>query len=171
MSARVRPLSVAALVLAAAVAPSAPAATAPRGIIQLAPGICGANNPANDAQLRRQSYGLRNVGTTTISVVCTLWGDDYTVAAATSVRLFASNGKATQASMSCTLHMGLPVNGQTTSTKVLTIPGYNSNSQLSWTTTDYGTSQDAQWVTLQCSLPPGFTIAEINMNYDENVGS
>jgi hypothetical protein len=168
---RLRPLPLAALVLAASLASPAPAATQTRYIIQLAPGVCGANNPANDVSLRRLPTGLKNAGTSTVSVVCTLWGDDGTAAAATNVRVFFSNGKPTAATITCTLHMGLPVTFQTTSTKSANVAGYSSNNQLSWGTTDYGSDANAQWATLQCSLPPGFTLAEFNVNYEENVGS
>jgi hypothetical protein len=170
MSLRLRPLPVVALALATLLSSAAPAATVQRRIFQLAPGICGANNPANDSQLRRLANGLRNSGTSTISVVCTLWGDDGTVAAASAVQLYFGNNKATGATLACTLTMGLPLSSQTTSTKSQSVAGYGINALLEWNTGDYGTSGDAQWATLQCSLPPGITLNEISMTYLEDVG-
>jgi hypothetical protein len=151
-------------------APAPQAAQQLRSVIQMAPGICGANNPANDTSLRRLSSGLRNTGTVTVSVVCTLWGDDSSPEAAVAANVYVRNDRASGANFTCTLTHGIPVYGQTTSTKTVYVAA-NSGGVLSWTPTDYGTGTNQQWVMVQCSLPQAMTIQEITSAYYEDVGN
>jgi hypothetical protein len=163
------PLAVAALVAAVASPPSS-AMTATRNIVQVGSGLCAANNPTNNTSLRRLPQGLRNVGSVNVSVVCSLWGDDATAAAASAVAVYLRNEKTDGTHVTCTLTMGTPFYTQSASTKTTDLPGADG-SQLEWSTADYGTDGDKQWVNLQCSLPPGIVIEEIHMAYAEDIGS
>jgi hypothetical protein len=163
------PFALATFVIALAPGASS-AATVQRVIGQLANGLCGANNPANDPSLRRLLTGLRNVGTSNVSVVCSQWGDDYSTLAATSTVVYLRNDKATGANATCILAMGTPFHGQVTVTKTIYVAA-GVAVPLSWTTVDYGTNVDMQFINLQCSLPPGFTMQEIGLQYDENIGT
>jgi hypothetical protein len=157
--------------LASALSPSpASAATSNRAITQLATGICGANNPANDVYLRRLPTGLKNAGANNISVVCSLWGDDGTAQAATSMWVYFRNDKNVAGKVYCTLAMGVPEYSQVVVTGSIIVPAASSAS-FYYDTDDYGTSIDKQWVNLQCSLPPGYSMREVAMMYDEDIGT
>jgi hypothetical protein len=163
------PLAIAA-VAAALASPLASATTAPRNIVQVGSGLCAANNPANNTSLRRLPQGLRNVGSVNVSVVCALWGDDATAAAASAVAVYLRNEKSEGTHVTCTLTMGTANYTQVATTKTTDLPGADG-SQLEWGTADYGSNADKQWVNLQCSLPPGIVIEEVHMAYAEEVGS
>jgi hypothetical protein len=154
----------------AGTATDASAATVGRNIVQLAAGICDANNPVNDQYLRRLPSGVKNASTTNISVVCSLWGDDYTAAAMTGAGVYFKNEKTTAGTVTCTLQAGIPYYGQLARTKSLTIAagGYDF---IPWSTADYGTGTNMQWVNLQCSVPAGWNIREVYVLYNENVGA
>jgi hypothetical protein len=163
------PLAAAALGLALASTPAS-ATLSTRSIMQQASGICGANNPANDVYLRRLPTGLKSAGASNISVVCSLWGDDGSTQAASAAWVYIKNEKAVGANVYCTLAMGVPEYSQVTVTRTVYVPA-GATSAVFWDTTAYGTSIDKQWVNLQCALPPGWSMTEIGMTYDENVGT
>jgi hypothetical protein len=158
------------MVFLAGVATDATAATVDRTIMQLAPGVCGANNPVNDPSLRRLPTGLKNATTVNVSVVCNMWGDDATAAVMGYVFVYFKNEKTTSSSVTCTLSAGVPVYGQTTSTKSMTLAAGAVNF-LAWNSADYGTDVNTQWVNLQCSVPAGWSMRELGVVYSENVGS
>ena len=162
-------LAAVAAVLLLAPAPGMGAASKTRTVMQLANGLCGANNPANDPKLRRLTSGLRNTDPANVSVVCSQWGDDATGSASSFVFVYFRNDKAVSASVSCTLTMGVPSYTTTTSTKSLSLAAGASNF-IGWNTSDYGSDLNAQWVNLQCSVPQSFTMREIGFNIEEYVG-
>ena len=157
-------------VLAGLLSGQAVAATTSRGITQVASGSCGANNPANDANLRRLPTGLRNVGTTAISVVCTQWGDEYGSTSPIYVYVFFRNEKTTTISVSCTLSQGIPYYGQVSTTRSISLGG-GVVSSIQWDDAQYGTSWQQMAANLQGSLPPGVTMREIGFAYNENIGA
>jgi hypothetical protein len=159
-----------ALAALASVATNASAVTSQRVIMQLGPGSCGANNPANDQYLRRLPTGLKNATTTNISVVCSLWADDPSPAAMSFVGVFFKNEKATGSTVNCTLSAGTPYYGQIASTKSLYVAA-GGTSQINWNTSDYGSGTDTQWVNVQCSVPAGWSMRELSYFYEEEVGT
>jgi hypothetical protein len=163
-------LPIATGLLVAALPSAAPAGTLPRTLIQVGPGACNANNPANDTNLRRYPTGLRNVGTSTVSVVCTQWGDAGNAAAASNVTVYFRNPKSTGTYVTCTLTMGTPQYTQTAVTKQVDLPGADG-AVLTWTTDDYGTNNDKQWANLQCGLPAGMVLEEIQVVSAEEIGA
>jgi hypothetical protein len=157
-----------ALVALLGAATAAPAATADRSIVQLAAGICAANNPANEPSLRRLPSGLKNATTSNVSVVCAQWGDDDTAAAMASATIGFKNEKTSGYSVTCTLSAGTPLHGQVASTKSLYLAG-GATGAITWTTADYGTGPDMQWLNAQCSLPGGWKMQEVGFAYAEDV--
>jgi hypothetical protein len=155
--------------LGLAAADTATAVTTTRTVGQLANGLCGANNPANDPNLRRLPTGLKNAGTTTVSVVCAQWADDTTAAVANSVVVYFKNDKTVGANVSCTLSMGVPYYGQVASTRSVYVAA-GGTANILWDADQYGTNANQQWVNLQCSVPSAFTMREIFFSYDEDVG-
>jgi hypothetical protein len=163
-------LTVAGVVLLAAGAATVSAATVSRTISQNAPGLCSANNPANQQYLRNLLGGLKNATTVSVSVVCSKVGDDQTVNAMNSAFVYFKNEKATSGTVTCTLAAGSPFYGQTNYTRSATIGGGGTGS-IFWDTTDYGSSNHNQWVNIQCSLPAGWVMREVGSLFDENVGA
>jgi hypothetical protein len=169
-----RTLTAAALTagLVAALAPANASAftLATRTILEQAVGLCGANNPANDQYLRRLVTGLKNAGTSNVSVVCSQWGDDANAQAAQLAFANIRNDKPTGMNVYCTLTMGQPGYSQVAITKGIYVPA-NTTSTVSWNTSNYGTNEEQQWVNLQCALPPGYALREIGYVYDEDIGT
>jgi hypothetical protein len=146
------------------------AATTQRSILQMAPGLCGANNPANDPYLRRLTNGLKNGGTTTVSVVCSLWGDSTATSYASMAYVYFKNDKTTGVNVNCTLSMGRPRDAQTAITRS-TYVAAGAVASTVWTNADYGNDANKQWVNLQCSLPSGVVIREIGADMHEEIGT
>jgi hypothetical protein len=163
-------LCLAVLVVLAGAQTEASAATVARSVMQLAPGVCGANNPANDVNLRRLPVGLKNAGTVSVSVVCSQWGDDNNSQAMGAAYIYFRTEKTTPATVTCTLSAGTPFYGQVASTKSLTLAGPTTGA-LVWTEADYGSSADTQWANIQCSVPAGWLMRELVFSYAENVGA
>ena len=161
---------VAVAVAAVLVSGAAPAAVVTRDIVQLANGMCDANNPANEQYLRRLPTGLRNGGATPVSVVCSQWGDHYNAAAVKYVRVNFKNDKTVPTTVTCTLTMGTPMFGQVTSTKSEYASAGGGEAAIVWNTEDYGTDATSQWVNLQCSLPQAVTMREVFFRFDQDVG-
>ena len=159
-------LLLAGLVVLTGTAVDASAAYVDRVLSQLAPGLCAANNPANEQYLRYLLSGLRNAGTANVSVVCSKVGDDLTGASMTQAYVYLLNNKATEGTATCTLASGSPYYGQVSYTKTVTVAAGLEGAAV-WTTSDYGTSADNQWVNIQCSLPPGWTMQEVGSAFAE----
>jgi hypothetical protein len=162
------PFAVAALVALSGVAPAS-AAVVTRDIVQLANGMCDANNPANEQYLRRLPTGLRNGGANTVSVVCAQWGDRYNAAAAKYVRVDFKSDKSVPTTITCTLTMGTPLFGQVTSTKSEYLAA-GGETAIVWNTEDYGVDPSAQWVNLQCGIPQAVSMREVFYRFDQDVG-
>jgi hypothetical protein len=158
------------LVLLAGATTDASAATVGRTLSQLAPGLCNANNPANQDYLRNLLTGLKNATTVNVSVVCSKIGNDQATSAMSSVFVYFKNEKATSGTVSCTLAAGSPYWGQTNYTKSMTLAAGASN-YIGWTVADYGSSTHNQWVNVQCSLPPGWNMQEVGSIFQEEVGA
>jgi hypothetical protein len=158
------------LVALAGAASTATAATGSRFIWQLAPGVCGANNPANDVSLRRLPTGLKNASTGPVSVVCSMWGDDNNAVPMSVAYVYIKNEKTVGANMTCTMSAGTPYYGQVAITKTIYIAA-GATSNFDWDGSDYGFSADIQWFNLQCSLPAGWSMRELQFGYSEDIGT
>ena len=163
------PLALAAL-FAAATPGLAAAASTQRFIVQLASGLCGANNPANDSSLRRLPSGLKNAGSSNVSVVCSQWGDDFATAPAYTAYVYFRNDRSGSYKVTCTLTMGTPNYSQVASTQTITIAA-GATGHLQWTTADYGSDNNMQWVNLQCSVPPAFSMREVGFGFEQEIGA
>jgi hypothetical protein len=145
----------------AAALPAARAATTTE-TRQLAPGVCSANNPANDASLRLlPASGLRNAGTQNVSVVCSFAGNAAAGNAITWIQVRVRNDRAVEYPVTCTLWLGVPGNN-VASTQAQTLTA-NSDGQFFWDGTQYGSDALKQAVNLQCSLPQSFTLMDIGV--------
>jgi hypothetical protein len=152
------------------VSANAEATTVNRTILQLATGVCDANNPANDPNLRRLPNGLKNASAGSVSVVCSQWGDDNTASFMAYAVVWFKNEKAAGATVNCTLSAGTPFYGQTAITKSVYVAG-GAEGSVTWDFNDYGFSSNMQWVNLQCSLPAGWSMRDIYFSYAEEVGA
>jgi hypothetical protein len=165
----VRPLGLGlVLALVACFPASVGAATQQRLVLTIGSGICSANNPANEPNLRYLTTGVKNAGSTTISMVCAEWGDRLAGAAPTSVYVIVANDRLSTVGVSCTLSQGTFAAGQVAVTKSVSI-GAAAFETLTWTQSDYGASQNQQPLNLQCSLPPAGVLRDIGYYYDEPV--
>jgi hypothetical protein len=158
------------LMLAAPSADAVDVLTQTRTVIQLATGLCGANNPANEPKLRRLPSGIRNTDPANVSVVCSQWGDDAAISGSSYVFVYFKNDKAVNYTIACTLTMGVPSYTTTVVTKSVIVTAGTDNF-IGFSPSDYGSDTNAQWVNLQCSLPQAFTMREIGFNTEENIGS
>jgi hypothetical protein len=146
--------------------PSAGAATTSE-LRQLAPGVCSANNPANDPALRLlPASGLRNAGTQNVSVVCAVAGNAAAGNAITWIQVRVRNDRTADYPMTCTLWLGVPGNN-VASTQAATVSA-GSDGQFFWDGTQYGNDALKQAVNLQCSLPQGFTLMDIGVRVTAN---
>jgi hypothetical protein len=164
------PVRLSLLALALAAASTAGADTFERQMVQVASGTCGANNPANDASLRRLVTGLKNSGTTTVSVVCTLMADHNNVEAPSLVYIYARNDKAVGGNISCTLTQGIPSSGQSATTRSVYVSA-GGTQVLQWTQADYTGSSAMAEPNLQCSLPAGWSLQEVGYFYYETISN
>ena len=137
--------------------------------MQNAPGICDPVNPVSDAKVTRYSIGLRNVATTSVSISCSMLGDENATGPAGQVFAYFKNHTGAAKSISCILAT-TPYWGVSYSTKVLALPA-NGTDFAEWGPGDYPSNDHSMVMNLTCTLPPGVSAREIGVRYSEDVGA
>lgn len=138
-----------------------------RQVVQNAPGICGAVDPAEDLYLRRYPPSLYNAKPGPVQVICQLSGDANSNGVTYGGAYF-KNSSAVAGTVACTMAAGSTHFGVSYKYKSqLFAPG--ENSFIGWAaSTDFPAGKAN--ISFSCTLPQGFAIHELWFYYNENVG-
>jgi hypothetical protein len=120
-----------------------------------ATGACKSALPVFDGNIRSRPLGVRNEGTASAFVSCSLPAEHDSEVSV--IGLYISNTSGASATVNCTLVNGRNTFSPTYTPQSVVFPGNGSQ----WATFDPGeTPQGGDLVNFSCSLPPG---TEINM--------
>jgi hypothetical protein len=151
---------------------NASAATAGRGEVQMAAGLCQPFVPTND--IRYSATGMRNAGTGTLYAICSMagtWYENDQNGGSSLISVKVRNTAATPQSVSCTARPGYAygaTNNQLSMPLTRTIqPG--SYQSFTWLTGDAGGRMRNPNFT--CTLKPGIEIQYAERSYTEDVGT
>lgn len=137
-----------------------------------ATGPCNGALPAFEGALRKRPLALRNEGTTSAFVSCSLQTDGGQNNGYGTALLTFVNRNATSTAVDCTMVNGtvaeLVALGEDPPTffpQTLGIPA-NSAGVMTWEAPDFQLTTFNRWLNFTCNLPPGVEIALIGGTYD-----
>ncbi len=157
--------------------PSVSAAKVARETLVHAPGSCVPFAPTGN--VRYTSVGVRNAGTSTFYISCSVladWDNGLEDAGAYRVYLSLANNAADDVTVNCTLRPGYAISASTTSGGAFprsTVVSAGSSSAIEWIASTVYQSEDFKFGTpnITCTLPVGAELRYIYITGDEEVGA
>jgi hypothetical protein len=136
----------------------------PQEMGQNATGLCNAMAPATEASLRKFPLGLKNVGTVSNPIACSLAGDQL-LPGNTSVYVWLRNESApTEVTVNCIMVDGdTAITGSVSYPKSITL-AVGELAPNTWLASDYGLVHFRKRSNLNCTLPPGVSMTLVGWN-------